>query len=132
MYLQDVEDVYALRWSESVPYGDVRREEEYQLSRYSFELADTNLHRRGFESALGEGWRLLGVKGDRAYLPAYDWCLRSSHAFNVLDARGAISVTERAAMILSIRKLACAVAKAYVEALTGTAATAEAGEVGRG
>ena len=131
MYLQDVEDVYALRWSGGVLYGDVRREEEYQLSRYSFELADTDLHRRGFESALGEGWRLLAVDGDRAYLPAYDWCLKSSHAFNVLDARGAISVTGRAAMILAIRKLACAVAKAYVESVTGSATGAEAGELGR-
>jgi glycyl-tRNA synthetase alpha chain len=58
------------------------------------------------------------------YLAAYDWCLKSSHAFNVLDARGAISVTERAGMILGIRKLACAIAKAYVEG--GERADAEA------
>ena len=74
----------------------MRHEEEFQLSRYSFELADVELHRRIFESALAEGWRLLETPGGRAYLPAYDWTLKSSHAFNVLDARGAISVTERA------------------------------------
>jgi glycyl-tRNA synthetase alpha chain len=116
MYLQDVDDVYKLRWSQDTLYADVRQEEEYQLSRYSFELADTELHRRVFDAALAEGRRLL--ESPRTYLPAYDWCLKSSHAFNVLDARGAISVTERAGMILSIRKLACAVAKAYVDAVS--------------
>jgi glycyl-tRNA synthetase alpha chain len=107
----------------------VRHEEEFQLSRYSFELADVDLHRRVFDSALAEGWRLLETAGGRAYLPAYDWTLKSSHAFNVLDARGAISVTERAGMILKIRKLACAVAKAYVGAVAPAPAdgTAEAG-----
>ena len=119
MYLQDVEDVYDLRWSGDTRYRDVRHEEEFQLSRYSFELADVELHRRIFESALAEGFRLLELPGGRTYLPAYDWTLKSSHAFNVLDARGAISVSERASMILKIRKLACAVAKAYVDATTG-------------
>ncbi len=125
MYLQDVDDVYRLRWSADTLYRDVRHEEEYQLSRYSFELADAGLHRRTFDSALAEGWRLLETPDGRAYLPAYDWCLRSSHAFNVLDARGAISVTERASMILKIRRLACAVARAYVDAVTGTSAGRE-------
>ena len=121
MYLQDVEDVYLLRWSADTLYGDVRKEEEYQLSRYSFELADAELHQRLFKSALDEGWRLLEIPGSRAFLAAYDWCLKSSHAFNVLDARGAISVTERAGMILGIRKLACAIAQACVEAGSGEA-----------
>jgi glycyl-tRNA synthetase alpha chain len=114
MYLQDVDDVYQLRWSEDRLYGEVRHEEEYQLSRYSFELADVDLHRRQFDSALAEGWRLLGLSGGRTVLAAYDWCLKCSHAFNVLDARGAISVSQRAGMILDIRKLACAVAAQYV------------------
>jgi glycyl-tRNA synthetase alpha chain len=130
MYLQDVEDVYRLRWSKTTLYRDVRHEEEFQLSRYSFELADVDLHRHTFESALAEGFRLLGVEGGRAYLPAYDWALKSSHAFNVLDARGAISVTERAGLILKIRKLACAVAKAYVDAVVPTPPSG--GEAGRG
>jgi glycyl-tRNA synthetase alpha chain len=116
MYLQDVDDVYALRWNATTRYREVRHEEEFQLSRYSFELADVLLHRRQFDSALAEGWRLLKLEGGRAYLPAYDWCLKASHAFNVLDARAAISVSQRAGMILEIRKLACAVAKAYVDA----------------
>ena len=109
----------------------MRHEEEFQLSRYSFELADVELHRRLFESALAEGFRLLETPGGRAYLPAYDWTLKSSHAFNVLDARGAISVSERAGMILRIRKLACAVAKAYVDAVAPDAA-ARAAEPARG
>jgi glycyl-tRNA synthetase alpha chain len=124
MYLQDVEDVYELRWSAHARYREARHEEEYQLSRYSFELADVELHRGFFESALQEGFRLLKTAGGRSYLPAYDWCLKSSHAFNVLDARGAISVSQRAEMILKIRKLACAVAAAYVAARSGAAEAA--------
>jgi glycyl-tRNA synthetase alpha chain len=112
MYLQDVDDVYDLCWAQGVRYREARHEEEYQLSRYSFELADVELHRLLFEKALAEGWRLLEL--ERTVLAAYDWCLKSSHAFNVLDARGAISVSQRAGMILNIRKLACAIAAAYV------------------
>ena len=115
MYLQDVDDVYDVEWAPGVPYRRVRKEEEYQLSRYSFELADVDLHRRLFDDALKEGWRLLGLdKGSRTVLPAYDWTLKASHAFNVLDARGAISVSQRAGMLLGIRKLACAIAARYV------------------
>jgi len=114
MYLQDVDDVFDLRWSADVRYREVRHEEEFQLSRYSFELADVDLHRRLFEDALAEGYRLLGHEGGRTVLAAYDWCLKASHAFNVLDARGAVSVSQRAGLILKIRKLACAVAQAYV------------------
>ncbi len=114
MYLQDVDDVYQLRWSADRLYGEVRQEEEYELSRYSFELADPALFRRLFDSALAEGWRVLKEGGPRAVLPAYDWALKASHSFNVLDARGAISVSQRAGMILAIRKLSCAVAEAWV------------------
>ena len=120
MYLQDVDDVYDLEWAPGVRFRDVRHEEEYQLSRYSFELAAADLHRDLFERYLAEGWALLEDQAKRAFLAAYDWCLKSSHAFNVLDARGAISVTERAGMILRIRKLACAIAEAYVAAGAGS------------
>lgn len=125
MYLQDVDDVYDLRWSADRLYGEVRHEEEYQLSRYSFELADVDLHRRLFESYLKEGWRLLDDEGGRTVLAAYDWCLKCSHVFNVLDARGAISVSQRAGMILSIRKLACAVAARYVAGIEGVRGDAQ-------
>jgi glycyl-tRNA synthetase alpha chain len=114
MYLQDVDDVYRLRWSADRTYGEVRHEEEFQLSRYSFTEADAELHQRLFHSALDEGKRVLALPGGRHVLAAYDWCLKSSHAFNVLDARGAISVSQRAGMILAIRKLACAIAEAHI------------------
>ena len=114
MYLQDVDNVYNVRWSADRLYGEVRHEEEYQLSRYSFELADVEWYRRLFDSSLAEGWRVMKAPGGRSVLAAYDFCLKSSHAFNILDARGAISVSQRAGMILEIRKLACAIAAAYV------------------
>jgi glycyl-tRNA synthetase alpha chain len=128
MYLQDRDDVYDVLWAKDVPYGRVRKEEEYQLSRYSFELADVELFRKLFDSALAEGWRVLGLPGGRTVLAAYDWALKSSHAFNVLDARGAISVSQRAGMILGIRKLACAIAAAHV----APPEAALAGEASRG
>ncbi len=115
MYLQDADDVYDVEWAPGVPYRRVRHEEEFQLSRYSFELADVGLYRDLFEKALLEGARVLKIEGGRVALAAYDWALKASHAFNVLDARGAISVSQRAGMILSIRKLSCAVAAAWVE-----------------
>jgi glycyl-tRNA synthetase alpha chain len=126
MYLQDVDDVYKLRWSADRLYGEVRHEEEYQLSRYSFELADVEFFRSLFEKSLAEGWRVLKAAGGRSMLAAYDFCLKSSHAFNILDARGAISVSQRAGMILQIRKLAIAIAAAHV----GTAEGAEGPEAG--
>ena len=88
--------------------------------------ADVELHRRLFDSYLAEGWRTLQVEGGRSVLAAYVWALKSSHAFNVLDARGAISVSQRAGMILNIRKLACAVAAQYVADVTAVPATGEA------
>ena len=115
MYLQDKDNIFDVEWTTGVPYRRVRHEEEFQLSRYSFELADLELHSGIFERALGEAKRLLETAGPRVSLAAYDWVLQASHAFNVLDARGGISVTQRAAMLLQIRKLACAVAAAYVE-----------------
>ena len=127
MYLQGKDDVYDLQWSRDTRYREVRLEEEFELSRYSFELGG----RGAPPPALRERARARarGCSRSRAaapYLPAYDWTLKCSHAFNVLDARGAISVSERAAMILRIRKLACAVAKAYVDAVTGEPGAAEA------
>jgi glycyl-tRNA synthetase alpha chain len=122
MYLQDVDDMFKLEWAPGVLYGDVRQEEEYQLSRYSFELADVDLHRELFDRYLKEGWRTLEAPGDRSVLAAYDWCLKTSHAFNVLDARGALSVSQRAGMILGIRKLACAIAERYVGVVPGAKA----------
>jgi glycyl-tRNA synthetase alpha chain len=113
MYLQDVDDVYDLEWAPGISYRRVRHRDEVEGSRLSFDEASVGLWRRFFEEFRREGERLL----DRGlYLAAYEASLKCSHAFNILDARGAISVSERTAHILKVRDLACAVARAYVGA----------------
>jgi glycyl-tRNA synthetase alpha chain len=124
MYLQNVENVFDLEWAKGVRYGTVRHEEELQLSRYSFEDSSDALFRELFEKSLAEGWMLLKKEGGRRHLAAYDWCLKASHSFNMLDARGAISVAQRAGMILEIRKLACKIAEEYVAAQMPESASA--------
>jgi glycyl-tRNA synthetase alpha chain len=123
-FLQGVESVYDLRWNDSLSYGDLRLEEERELSIYDFEAADPEACRRLFETYEAEASRLLGSQGSAAgggtlrnrfpLRKVYDLCLKCSHLFNILDARGAISVTERVALIARIRKMACAVARIYV------------------
>ncbi|MFQ6089916.1 MAG: glycine--tRNA ligase subunit alpha [Candidatus Bipolaricaulia bacterium] len=120
MFLQGVDDVYRLRWNEDLTYGDVQREEERQFSIYNFEEADVPTVLELFELAEREAERLL-EKG--LYLPAYDYTLKCSHLFNVLDARGAISVTERERYIRRIQGLARGCAHAYLEQLSPVGAT---------
>ena len=115
MYLQDVDDVYDLEWSPGVSYRDVRHRDEVEGSRFSFDAADVVLIRRNFEESWHESERLLKAG---LVLPAYEYCLKCSHLFNTLDARGAVSVNERMAMILKVRDLACAVAKVYTNAFS--------------
>jgi glycyl-tRNA synthetase alpha chain len=114
MYLQNVESVYDLVWTKgphgTVKYGDVFHQNEVQNSRYNFEEADTELLFRRFDEAEQQCLRL--VETDLP-LPAYDFVLDASHSFNLLDARNAISVSERQRYILRVRTLARAVAKAY-------------------
>ena len=118
MYLQDVESVYDLVWTQGlgharpVLYRDVYHQNEVEQSRYNFELADTAMLFRHFGEFEAEAKRLVEAQG---VLPAYEMVMKSSHTFNLLDARGAISVTERAAYIGRVRALARAVAKAYYE-----------------
>ncbi len=122
-FLQQTESVFDLRWSEDATYGDVRLAEEQQLSAYSFDHADVSACRRQFELYEKEASHLLEGFGKRKgadaqrhpLLGAYDLCLKCSHLFNVLDARGAISVTERAALIARVRRIACGVAERYVQ-----------------
>ena len=130
-FLQNVDSVYELRWSEDRSYGEVRLREEEQLSAYSFDVADIAATRQIFDLTEKEAQRLLAsypVDGEAAakrrfpVLAAYELCLKCSHLFNVLDARGAISTTERAAMIARIRKLSCRTAELYLDQ-TGNAAT---------
>ncbi|MDH3627813.1 MAG: glycine--tRNA ligase subunit alpha [Acidobacteriota bacterium] len=126
MFLNDIRNVYDIPWTETVRYGDVRHAEEYEHSAYSFEEADIDFFREQFERWERESGRLLDrvreVDGEEVnaplILPAYEATLKCSHLFNVLDARGALSVTERAAHIQRIRKLSCRCARHYQERLT--------------
>jgi len=112
MYLQSKESVYDLVWVDGVTYGNVYHQNEVEQSRYNFELANTELLLQHFAQYEGEAKRLMEAQ---CALPAYEMVLRCSHAFNLLDARGAISVTERAAYIGRVRNLARLVAQAYFE-----------------
>jgi glycyl-tRNA synthetase alpha chain len=112
MYLQAKESVYDLVWTPGVTYGDVYHQNEVEQSRYNFELSNTEVLFRHFAEYEAEAKRLMEAQ---CVLPAYEMVLKCSHAFNLLDARGSISVTERAAYIGRVRALARAVAHAYYE-----------------
>ena len=111
MFLQNVDSVYDLEWAPGVSYGQVRHQEEVEFSHFSFEEANTDLHFEWFDAYEGEA-RGLMEKG--LVFPAYDYIMKASHAFNLLDARGAISVTERQKYIGRIRTLARGIAAAYL------------------
>jgi glycyl-tRNA synthetase alpha chain len=160
-FLQNLGDVYQVRWNETVTYADMRRPEELELSVYDFEAADPETCRKLLDLYEGEAVRLLGgyreskfedrnpeqgasfefrvsnfesPEGQQSHAErtssktltldrfplrkVYDLALKCSHLFNILDARGAISVTERVALIARIRKLACAVAAIYLDRQT--------------
>jgi len=112
MYLQNVDSVYDLKWSDKVSYRDIHHRTEYEFSKYNFELADISMLKDFFNSSKKE---CLNLIKNNLPLPAYDYCLKCSHLFNLLDARGSISVTERARYILEIRELAKNSASLYME-----------------
>lgn len=112
LYILGKESVYDLDWTENVKYGDMRFQREYEFSKYSFEIADTDMHFKLFEMYEKEAHRALEAN---VVLPAYDYVLKCSHTFNVLDARGAISTTERMRYILKVRNLAKKCAEIFVE-----------------
>ncbi len=113
MFLGLSRNVYEIDWvADGVRYGQVRHQDEVESSRYYFELADISFLEAQFEGYESEARRCLDAG---AVLPAYECALRCSHSFNVLDARGAVSVTERVALIKRVRDLAVACARAYVE-----------------
>ncbi len=126
-FLQGVESVYDLRWSEDKSYGDIRLAEEQQLSVYSFDRSDAEAIRAEFELHERQAKELLegfaGAKGKERerypVLAAYDHCLKCSHLFNLMDARGVISTTERAALMARVRGLACRTAASYLEQIGG-------------
>ena len=117
MYLQDVDNVYDLAFDKNVKYGEIYRRAEWEWSTYNFEEADVAAHFASFDHAEAEAKRLLDRNDDplkKLVLPAYDQVVKAAHAFNVLDARGAIGVTERQRYILRVRTLARAVAQGWV------------------
>jgi glycyl-tRNA synthetase alpha chain len=128
--LQGVESVFDLRWTNDRTYSQVRLVEEEQFSAYSFELADTSSTRQMFELNEREAHQLLksypwkdnDAKRQFPVLAAYDLCLKCSQLFNLLDARGAISTTERAALIGRVRQIATRIAECYIDQSTSRAA----------
>ena len=112
MYLQGVENVFDIAWNENYTYADVHLEGEYEFSKYHFEIADTKMLFDFFTKMQEEGYRALEAG---LPLPAYDCAMLSSHLFNILDARKAISATERQNYILKIRELSKACATLYKE-----------------
>ncbi|MEA3362055.1 MAG: glycine--tRNA ligase subunit alpha [Thermodesulfobacteriota bacterium] len=112
MYLQGVDNVYDLEWTDGIKYGDIHHQTEVEFSHYNFEEADTDMLFQLFDMYEKESLRL--VEKDLVF-PAYDFVLKGSHAFNLLDARSAISVTERASYIGRVRNMAKLCAEGYVK-----------------
>ncbi len=110
-FIAQVDSIYDLKWSDDYTYRDIRHREEVEFSTYNFETADVDMLFKLFSQYEEESKRLVGMG---LVLPAYDYCLKCSHAFNLLDSRGAISVTERVGIIARVRQLACEVARRYL------------------
>lgn len=110
-FLQGVDSTFDLTWSRDVTYGDIYKRNEFEWSHYNFDLANTKMWFNHFEDFEKEAKALIEKKFP---LPAYDFVMKASHAFNMLDARGVISVTERNGYITRIRNLACLVASLYI------------------
>ena len=112
MYLQKVDNVYDLEWGHGIKYGDVHHKGEVEFSIYNFEEADMDMLRKLFDMYEEESEK-MAERG--LVLPTYDYCLKCSHVFNILDARGAISVTERTSYIQRVRNLARISAEGYMK-----------------
>jgi glycyl-tRNA synthetase alpha chain len=112
MYLQGIDNVYDIQWNDDITYRDVHHQQEVEQSTYNFELADIDMLFDFFNKYEAEAGRAIEKS---MTLPAYEYCLKCSHTFNLLDARGAISVTERTGYIARIRNLARACAEAYLK-----------------
>lgn len=112
MYLQGVDSIFDIEWTKGTKYGDVHYRDEVEYSIYNFEAADTEMLFKLFDMYEKEAQRLLEKS---LVLPAYDYCLKSSHTFNLLDARGAISVAERTRFIARVRDIARRCAEGYLK-----------------
>ena len=112
MYLQDVDSIYKIKWTDTLTYGDVYLQNEKEQSSYNFEYSDVDFLFTAFAAHEKQAAKLIE---NQLALPAYEQVLKAAHSFNLLDARGAISVTERATYIGRIRNLARTVAQSYYE-----------------
>ncbi len=111
MFLGNKKSVFEIEWAPGILYGEVRHQDEFEASKYNFEEADTSLHQMLFDRFEAEAGRCLDAG---LVLPAFEFTLKCSHAFNVLDARGAVSATDRVGVIKRVRELACRCAGKYV------------------
>ncbi len=111
MYLQKVNSIFDLQWNQELTYGDIYHRNEIEWSHYNFEKASTAMWQKHFEDYEKEANKLIA---EHLSIPAYDFVMKASHAFNLLDARGAISVTERTGYIARIRDLARQIAETYI------------------
>lgn len=118
MYIQGVDNVYDLKWNESVTYSQIHKRTEFEYSTYNFEVASTDLLFKWFDEYELEANRIFAFEKEKLVYPAYDYMMKCSHTFNLLDARGAISVSERVKYIARIRHLAQKIAKRYIEIKT--------------
>lgn len=112
MYLQEVDNVYDLKWNADITYGDMHHQQEVEQSIYNFEQADVGMLFELFNRYESEAKRIIK---ELLVLPAYEYCLKCSHIFNLLEARGAVSVTERTGYIARIRNLARACTEEYLK-----------------
>jgi len=110
MYLQDIDNIFEIEWTKGVKYGEVHRQEEIEFSRFNFDESNVKLLTSQFDAYEKEAKRLNAVG---LVMPSYEYCLKCSHTFNLLDARGVISVTERTKYIARVRALAKLCAEAY-------------------
>jgi len=110
MYIQGVENVFDMKFNDSLTYGDIHKHDEWEYSTYNFDVADVSMLFELFNMFEAESNRCIQAKLIR---PAYDYCIKCSHVFNLLDARSAISVSERTHYIKRVRDLAVSIAKAY-------------------
>ncbi len=110
MYLQEIDNVFEIEWTKGIKYGEIHKQAEIEFSRFNFDYANTDLLIKQFEEYEIESKRLneLGL-----VLPSYEYCLKCSHTFNLLDARGVLSVTERTGYIARVRALAKLCAEAF-------------------
>ncbi len=111
MYIQGIDNLFDIEWAEGIKYRDIHYETEVEFSRYNFDDANVEMHSRLFEMYEKECLRL---SKEELILPAYEYCLKCSHTFNILDARGALSVAERTTYIARVRNLARDCAAGYL------------------